>query len=1208
MLNLRMKPGFYLLILLLTITLNCFGQATITGKVLNNADKKPVTNVNVFLSNSVVGDKTSQDGTFTLQNVKPGKYELVISIVGFQTLRKSIHVDGNLSLPDIQISARVKGLKEVVIKTKEDPYWDSNFERFKNLFLGTSDFAKRCKILNPKVLNLDIDRQADSLTASSYDFIEIENKALGYRIKYLLNTFTAVDNGFDRSLNYQGDVLFTAMKGTPVEERNWRKARLEAYENSEMHFLRAALHNRLKEEGFKVLQFAAIPNLERPSDSVIEAKINFFKAKPSHKRWKDSLNFYYEKRKSPKLFNKRLYDFPLKAEEIISQTEQPNVYVLGCDMDALHITYNKKGWLENVRIHNLDAANNHEVTMVNFKAPYVLFDNNGWILEPGNLSLDGVWARNRVAELLPVDYDPADNGSNDTNSKVADGPKDSLLVKLVSAADSIQEARPVEKVYLHLNKPYYYPGDTIWYKSYTVSGNEHKLSALSGILYVELTGPGDSLLKRETLKLDSGMAPGDFSLPIKLAPGVYHLRAYTNWMRNQDAAYFYNQSLQVVGFQSQIAANETGQRPDVQFFPEGGDLVNGIRSKVAVKAVNANGLGEDIKGTVTDNDGKDVATFTTQHLGMGAFALVPQEGKSYKANITASSGAQFTVDLPVAKPSGYTMALNNADKDSLYVKISVNDKFLSEHKNSMFYLIAQSGGKVYFTSAAHLSGPVLTTLIPKSRFPTGILQFTLLSATGEPLNERVAFIQQNDNLKLNISAAKQYTTRQNVKIDLQAKSATDEAVSGNFSVSVINENYVPVDENAESTILSNLLLTSDLKGYVEKPNYYFINENEQTRSDLDLLMLTQGYRKFEWEQVSSNHQAPLAYQPEELLELKGSLKTNKGKPIPNGKVRLLSAASNVLIDNTADANGNFKFTELNLTDTDRVVLSGGKQRNYENIVIHLDKRNYPAIDKISDSTKISPVNLTSAQAIELRNAYKTYFDIATNLKGVTIKGKRISTPRPLLTHSANMNGVGHADQIITGNQLQHCPQLVDCLAGKLLGVIFKKGIPYNIGHVPGRLQGSQIVMAIYVDGMPVRSDYLSTINVDNVYGVEVLRSAAYTTIYGTEASGGALLITTKRGGDDFTSVEAVPGLITYRFKGFYVAKTFYSPKYSTPQTTDIADTRNAVYWNPDITTNQDGKASFEYFNAGTKGTYRVVVEGIDSNGDMGRQVYRYKVE
>ena len=224
------------------------------------------------------------------------------------------------------------------------------------------------------------------------------------------------------------------------------------------------------------------------------------------------------------------------------------------------------------------------------------------------------------------------------------------------------------------------------------------------------------------------------------------------------------------------------------------------------------------------------------------------------------------------------MALNNADKDSLYVKISVNDKFLSEHKNSVFYLIAQSAGKVYFTSAAHLSGPVLTTLIPKSRFPTGILQFTLLSATGEPLNERVVFIQQNDNLKLSISsAARQYTTRQNVKIDIQAKSATDEAAPGNFSVSVINENYVPVDENAESTILSNLLLTSDLKGCVEKPNYYFIKENEQTRSDLDLLMLTQGYRKFEWKQVLSNHSATLAYQPEQLLELKGSLKTNKGK-------------------------------------------------------------------------------------------------------------------------------------------------------------------------------------------------------------------------------------------------------------------------------------------------------------------------------------------
>lgn len=126
-----MKPARYLFFLLLAISLNCFGQTTITGKVLNSADKKPVANVNVFLSNSVVGDKTSQDGTFSLQNVKPGKYELVVSMVGFQTLRKSIHVNEKLILPDIEISPRVKGLKEVVIKSKEDPYWDSNLERFK---------------------------------------------------------------------------------------------------------------------------------------------------------------------------------------------------------------------------------------------------------------------------------------------------------------------------------------------------------------------------------------------------------------------------------------------------------------------------------------------------------------------------------------------------------------------------------------------------------------------------------------------------------------------------------------------------------------------------------------------------------------------------------------------------------------------------------------------------------------------------------------------------------------------------------------------------------------------------------------------------------------------------------------------------------------------------------------------------------------------
>jgi hypothetical protein len=169
------------------------------------------------------------------------------------------------------------------------------------------------------------------------------------------------------------------------------------------------------------------------------------------------------------------------------------------------------------------------------------------------------------------------------------------------------------------------------------------------------------------------------------------------------------------------------------------------------------------------------------------------------------------------------------------------------------------------------------------------VQVTLFSATGEPLNERLAFVQNADGLKLGINTEKQsYGTRQKVKLNLNAKDATDKPVVGSFSVAVIDETKVPVDETAETTILSELLLTSDLKGYIEKPNYYFTNPTEQTQAELDALMLTQGYRRFVWKQLLGDVSRRILSQAEKSLSISGTIKTSGGKPVPKAKVMLLS--------------------------------------------------------------------------------------------------------------------------------------------------------------------------------------------------------------------------------------------------------------------------------------------------------------------------------
>lgn len=823
----------------------------------------------------------------------------------------------------------------------------------------------------------------------------------------------------------------------------------------------------------------------------------------------------------------------------------------------------------------------------------------------------------------------------------------SFLVKASRSLTGYFNVNQVEKVYLHLDRSSYYPGDTLWFKAYTVTA-DHKLSNLSGVLYCELINDRDSVLVHHVLKIVAGITWSDLTIPRTYKPGSYHIRAYTNWMRNAGAEYFFNQPIRILGPQAVAAAIKNPAKagnPDVQFFPEGGDLVNGLRSRVAIKCVNASGLGEDIKGVITDNDGAEVASFTTQHLGMGVFALTPVAGKTYKAHIIGSDSSSFTVDIPTAKEKGYTLTLNNSSPDSIYVKVAANGKQFGESQNSMFYFIAQCAGKVYYTAQSKLNAPVFTTGIAKSRFPSGIVQFTLFSQNGEPLNERIIFVQNNDGLNIRLSPdSAKYSTRQKVKMSLDTKSDTSNTPIGSFSVSVINESRVPVNENTESTIQNNLLLTSDLKGYIEQPNYYFTDITDQKHADLDLLMLTQGYRRFEWKQViSTTTPAKLAYQPETDLTLEGTLKKPSGTPLPKGKITLLATRDGFISDTTTDINGIFKFTGLNLSDTAKIVLRARKEHNGSNVAIYVKQQEYPAVinsgqnnlpaqltpemiknleeyqrlhkdDSLKNGGQLHEVKIVAkkqsppdrfnsygtalersldmARAREYQsvgeavrylapgfrgkavvdgleidsNSYFGYswdeiqsvrliepngFDIRTGrfnkvgyiyittkryagtdttiLKEVVIKAKR--NTQPDLSRSSNLHGGGNADQVIMGDKLGDCINVSDCLNGHVMGVKFNSsGIPVN--------SRNGAPMSVIMDGLILPGNSLNDINTADIYSIEILRTGAARTVYGSSiAAGGALLITTRRIGDPKYVTSTIPaGLITYPFRGFHLSK------------------------------------------------------------------------
>lgn len=646
---------------------------------------------------------------------------------------------------------------------------------------------------------------------------------------------------------------------------------------------------------------------------------------------------------------------------------------------------------------------------------------------------------------------------------------------------------------------------------------------------------------------------------------------------------------------------------DVQFFPESGSLVNGINSKVAFKAVGADGLGADIKGTIIDDKLNTVATFNSQHLGMGSFMIVPVASTAYKAHIIFADGSSKDIELPKAIDKGYVLTIGIGDPDKLNIKVTTSRQLLVDNTADTLSLLAQSGGQIYYAAKSNPGSTNFTATVPCDRFPSGIVQFTLFSSKGEPLNERLVFIQNPDQLKLNVNTDKHtYAPEQKVKISLNAQNSDAKPVIGSFSVSVTDETKVPVDENAENSILANFLLTSDLRGYVEKPNYYFNNPSDQTRADLDLLMLTQGYHRFEWKQILNDKFPVITYQPEKTLAISGHITTLGGKPIAHGKVTMLSTRGGfAFLDTVTDEQGRFEFKNMVFADSLRFVIQARTGKDRKNVQIDLDNVTQQGVtqNKTAPDIQVSVYDGTSAYLKSTKTLYNEELKYGLAKRTIVLKEVVIKDTRTTVKHSTNLNGPGNADQVLTGDQIP--PGLIDLsmLEGRLIGVMFRNGVPYST-------RGGQ--MAVYLDGMKLQSDELTMINMADIASIEVLRTISYTGIYGgTGGPGGELILTSKDGSEIYQDnlKRPVPGIITYSPIGYYKARLFYSPQYDDPKTNvPVADLRTTIYWNPNIITDKGGNASFEFFNAGSKTTYRMVIEGIDGDGNLGRQVYRYKVE
>jgi hypothetical protein len=387
----------------------CYSQASlsITGTI---KDKKGevIPGAAVYLSGYQIATVANNDGRFTLGNLKPGNYELLVQVIGFTPQNKNVILLDKTVNVDIILSENVTELTEVVIKA--DPNRQRYINMFKANFIGNTPNAKQCKILNPEVIQTDYDPAKRLLTVTATDFLIIENKALGYRIKYLLNFFENDEKA--NVVFYSGHPHFEEMERKESRRKKYAKPRAIAYAGSSQHFFTALYHNRIAEEGFKINKIAKIPNKARPSDDIINANISrlsrtYYGDSRLNGMFTDSLRYWRNMRTEPATLS------VLNRSEVLVDTLVKQLFSNVKSVaynDALYVIYtNERETTDytNMSGHSVNRPldiPNFQISVVHQLLSPASFYENGGIFDPRALLYEGFWAYEKVADMVPMDY------------------------------------------------------------------------------------------------------------------------------------------------------------------------------------------------------------------------------------------------------------------------------------------------------------------------------------------------------------------------------------------------------------------------------------------------------------------------------------------------------------------------------------------------------------------------------------------------------------------------------------------------------------------------------------------------------------------------------------------------------------------------------------------------------------------------------------
>jgi TonB-dependent SusC/RagA subfamily outer membrane receptor len=768
---------------------------------------------------------------------------------------------------------------------------------------------------------------------------------------------------------------------------------------------------------------------------------------------------------------------------------------------------------------------------------------------------------------------------------------DLRIEKIEYALENFSENFFQQKVYLHLDKPYYEYGDIIWIKAYLVNALSHLPDKHSTNLYVDLINPAKTVVETKRFRLKDGFAKGDFMIRDTMPEGLYQIRAYTNWMRNLGPDFYFSKNIPITNpvYKTHLSRSDSKKNKrilkrrlnrlkdiDFQFLPEGGNLVYGLTSKVGFKAVNTAGKGIAVTGTVFNSKKEAIVDFSTHAKGMGHFRFKPVKGEKYYARIE-SDGISFKANLPSPLEKGIVLDIDNLPADIIRVKLASNRFRTDDRSANEVILIGQTRGKIHFSQIIDLSNGSAEVSINKYLFPTGIAQITVFSSRLIPLAERLVFINHNDFVSFRLSSVEKIS-KDSLQLKILSVNNDETPAQSDFSMALLDADNI--DENKfNGNIICYLTLTSDLKGYIEDPQFYFENTDSFTNQAMDNLMMTQGWRRFNWEVVLSEKQPDIKYEVEKSITIEGKITRELFEiPLSNCDVKLtvFDQYNDVFYDKSSK-NGNFKFDNLIYSGKVDVKIEANRPSGRKNLVIVL-----PEHEPDELYNYYGDVFLTTVSARD-NKAYRSKMHIETR--------KRLEEEQKKESERNIIKGIyGEPDNIIRAEDIpEGYTNVLQAIQGRVPGVDVQgsKVIIRGIKTFYGSTDPLYIV-----DGIPVDNvQNVLNIPIQDVDRIEILKGPS-TAIYGSRGANGVIAVYTKRG--EFL----IKGRLEFQMLGYATPRKFYVPKYNYSENAD--EYRPVTLgWIPDIRTDENGYVTIIQSLPGNAEKIMIVMEGLSMDGIPG---------